>query len=69
MDVLFKPRGGYDEKQNCLATAFGRFQVTLFWNQSFGGDADAHEAGRMFSAAAMRASIFFDCADVYPMHG
>lgn len=36
-----------------------------FGTMSFGGDADAHEAGRMFSACRDAGINFFDCADVY----
>ena len=36
-----------------------------FGTMSFGGDADAQEAGRMFSACRDAGINFFDCADVY----
>lgn len=36
-----------------------------FGTMSFGGDADAHEAGRMFGACRDAGINFFDCADIY----
>lgn len=36
-----------------------------FGTMSFGGDADAQEASRMFSACRNAGINFFDCADVY----
>ena len=36
-----------------------------FGTMSFGGDADAEEAGRMYAACRDRGINFFDCANVY----
>ncbi|WP_339763960.1 aldo/keto reductase [uncultured Hoeflea sp.] len=42
-----------------------RVSQLCFGTMSFGGDADAEEAGRMFSACRDAGINFFDCANVY----
>ena len=42
-----------------------RVSQLCFGTMSFGGDADAEEAGRMYAACRDRGINFFDCANVY----